>query len=89
MHTPSSLLLGALLATTISAIPTPQNKASKPRSFSIPVVWKSSVPAGQAKRSDDGAVEVVDLDTVYAFQVPVLVGGQQLMLQIDTGSSDL
>ena len=89
MHTPSSLLLGALLATTISAIPTPVSEASKPRSFTIPVVRKRSDPAGQAKRNDDGAVVAEDLDGVYGFQAPVLVGGQQLMLQIDTGSSDL
>ncbi|SLM41073.1 Aspartic peptidase domain [Lasallia pustulata] len=84
-----SLLVGALWATTILAAPTPEGNASfKPRSFTIPVIHERSLPAGLAERAD-GAVATYDLESVYAFKSPVLVGGQQLMLQIDTGSADL
>ena len=84
-----SLLVGALWATTILGAPTPESKASsKPRSFTIPVIHERSLPADLAERAD-GAVATYDLGSVYAFKSPVLVGGQQLMLQIDTGSADL
>ena len=89
MHTSTSFLfLGGLLATTILAAPTPESKKSKPRSFTIPVIWERSLPADLAKRAD-GAVTTYDLGGPYAFKSPVLVGGQQLLLQIDTGSADL
>ena len=89
MHTSTcSILFGALLVTTTLAVPTPESEKSKPRSFTLPVVRHRSLPAELAERAD-GAVATYDLGGVYAFQSPVLVGGQQLMLQIDTGSADL
>lgn len=93
MHTSTyTLLLGGLLATAVLAAPTgeqagPTHKReeSKPRSFTIPVIRERSSLARRA----DGAVATYDLGGPYAFKSPVLVGGQQMMLQIDTGSADL
>lgn len=89
MHTSACcLLFGGLLATTVLAAPTQEAKESKPRSFTIPVIRERNSPPDLAARAD-GAVAAYDLGGPYAFKSPVLVGGQQMILQIDTGSADL
>lgn len=87
-----TLLLGGFLTSAVLAAPsqkkagpTQRSEQSKPRSFTIPVIRERSSLARRA----DGAVATYDLGGPYAFKSPVLVGGQQMMLQIDTGSADL
>ena len=84
MHLLSAASILLLLTADVLALPKPKNALSK---RSIKVQAKRYVPQRAIQIRDNG--NVTAQNDGGGWLLPVLVGGQQMILNIDTGSADL
>ena len=75
-----STILSLLLAVEALAVPAPPKRGFRAEAHRL-------IPKRSLVSRQTGAVEAIDDGGGWI--LPVLIGGQQVMLNIDTGSSDL